>query len=482
MADLKKLFVRVGAGLGITAADVSAKSKSEQKIYFYEDENTIYVNGVAYGMSPAQLEKLEAIEKALGTNYSDLDGSTVIGRILDVSTTLDTILSDLKKMEQTDSDLQDEIDGLKGRVNGIDTSIDRLDTSVNTLESKVSALEGAAKVNLAEGENVLSLNPETLQLSSTIALSVDTEAVEDGKKYIRLTGKDGADLGKIDTADFVKDGMLEKVELVDSSLHFVWNTDGGKTEMDVDLKSFIDTYTVKEGSENFLGIDGYKVEVKTSEIKEGATGLAKASDVYAAIEGVNADNAEKFAEIDASINRLDSSVNTLEGAVSDLDGRLDITEAEIDTLDASVIVLKAKDAEIDASINRLDSSVSTLESLVEQINDKNEDVDASIKRLDSSVNALEEDVKDLKDDVKDIDASISRLDSSVNLLDSSVSKHESQLVDLGVAVDDLAEEIETIDGSIDKLDSSVKDHETRLDAIEAWDPWQIIDNAEGWKE
>lgn len=112
-------------------------------------------------------------------------------------------------------------------------------------------------LKIANSDKVLSQNADGLL--ANIVLSYDTEADTDGKKYIRLTGKDNADLGKIDATDFIKDGMLDSATIVkgtwtngtftettegkDSAIKLVWNTDAGKNAMYINAETLVDSYT-----------------------------------------------------------------------------------------------------------------------------------------------------------------------------------------------------------------------------------------------
>ena len=90
--------------------------------------------------------------------------------------------------------------------------------------------------SVAENDKVLALDGGVL--SSTINLAIDKEADDNGKKYIRLTGKDGVELGAIDTTDFVVDGMLESVaekEGNPTTLVFTWNSAAGITTTEIDF-------------------------------------------------------------------------------------------------------------------------------------------------------------------------------------------------------------------------------------------------------
>ena len=69
-------------------------------------------------------------------------------------------------------------------------------------------------------------------------------------KTITFYAKDGeTELGEIDTTDFVKDGMVDKVEVKDGKLVITFNTDSGKEEIDIDITKIFDAsnyYTAEE--------------------------------------------------------------------------------------------------------------------------------------------------------------------------------------------------------------------------------------------
>ena len=104
-------------------------------------------------------------------------------------------------------------------------------------------------------------------LSVVASLNYDTET-----KKIQLIGKDGTAVSEIDATAFIKDGMLDKAELVENPdgqpagtyFKLTWNTDAKKEVMYVNVTDLIDVYTAKTGGG--LLLDGHAFSVDTTKI------------------------------------------------------------------------------------------------------------------------------------------------------------------------------------------------------------------------
>jgi hypothetical protein len=109
-------------------------------------------------------------------------------------------------------------------------------------------------------------------LFSTLSLTYDAAAQADGKKYIRLKGKDNTDISKIDATDFIKDGMLADAvytELTEGQVEgqaagkyivLTFNTDSGKTPVYVNVTALVDTYTAK--ANDWIELDDHEFSHK----------------------------------------------------------------------------------------------------------------------------------------------------------------------------------------------------------------------------
>lgn len=185
-------------------------------------------------------------------------------------------------------------------------------------------------VQIKNGDNVLAYSAAD-GLSASVSLSYDVE----GKK-IKLVGKEGANLGEVDATAFLKDGMLESASFENNKLIFVFNTDAGKTQIEVPVADLVDEYTagnglslsgkefsVKVTGESFLSVDGEGVKLSgvQSAIDAAKTAAISEANVASAAAKAAADAADAAQkDVDAleqNVAGIDSDLTALEGVVND---------------------------------------------------------------------------------------------------------------------------------------------------------------------
>ena len=131
------------------------------------------------------------------------------------------------------------------KVNG--TALEVSDKGVNIVieAPKVKGVDGADKM--------LSLTEAGEVKSELSIVYVKAEDSDDNKPHIALFGKGGTTLiDSIDATDFVKDGMIDTVTLVDTAegkkaLQIVWNTAAGKETVNLDVTDLLDYYYAGDG-------------------------------------------------------------------------------------------------------------------------------------------------------------------------------------------------------------------------------------------
>ena len=140
-------------------------------------------------------------------------------------------------------------------------------------------IPAATVTGVAANDKVLSLTNKLV--SATIGLGygdATTEALN-GKKAIKLLGKEGVVISEIDASAFIKDGMIQSVAFDTKTKHvtITFNTDAGREAIDVDLSTLVDTY--KAGTGLSLANDGtFSVNTTTIATVEKATELANAAE------------------------------------------------------------------------------------------------------------------------------------------------------------------------------------------------------------
>ena len=198
----------------------------------------------------------------IGGNYyylKDAEARAVIDSILNdyLTSTDKAALKELIDAKVSTTVYEAKVEQLIAADNALGKRItDELAAEANTrknaddaLDAKITAIKNAA-VKVKSGENVISLDDSTHELSTTLGLKLETR--DDKKEYLVLTGINGEKVADIDATRFLKDGMISDVKLTPEGgkkyLVITFNTDSGKTEpIKLDVSELIDVYTAGDG-------------------------------------------------------------------------------------------------------------------------------------------------------------------------------------------------------------------------------------------
>lgn len=231
---------------------------------------------------------------------------------------------------------------------------------------------GAIAVSAAdEGEKTISLTlngADNVLTQSADGLMANINLTWSNTDGLKLIGKDGTEIASISAENFVKDGMLDNVELkvasveapVDSAttgtfLVFTFNTAAGKTPIYLNVTSLIDVYT----GENGIDVSGKVISAKIDSSTEtfltvGANGI-KLSGVQDAINAAVTNEEKKVAKIisgvglaaDGSHNKATGNytsaattvvdeIAALDTALADASGKAENVQAEVDRVETAV--------------------------------------------------------------------------------------------------------------------------------------------------
>ena len=170
----------------------------------------------------------------------------------------------------------------------------KLDAAIKAVEQNATKVKAGDGIGVQESGHTATVSVKISE--SDKVLTVDGDGILtninltwDKQQGLKLIGKNGKAIATINATDFIKDGMLENVELVALSggteanpeklpdgtyLKFTFNTDGGAKVLYVNVTSLIDIYTAGNGI-TVSGNNEISAKVKEGEniLKVDSTGL-----------------------------------------------------------------------------------------------------------------------------------------------------------------------------------------------------------------
>ena len=268
----------------IADAEAAAKTYTDEEIAELDLANTYEAKGAAADALADAKTYADGLDTAMNTRVEALeaiDHDAYIAADTALEGKINTELG--KKVDKVEgSRLMTDTEGAKlagiaegAQVNVIEKVIFNGTEVVADAQTKTITLTTPQDVvrGLADGEKVLSLDAESGKLGTTLGLTYYTGTTEAPVYEIQLTGKENEVLARIDAKAFVKDGMLNSVELEQNPagkeegtyLIFTWNEESGVSEpMYVPVTDLIDVYVAGNG----IAIDD---KVITAKVKANDT-------------------------------------------------------------------------------------------------------------------------------------------------------------------------------------------------------------------
>ena len=217
-----------------------------------------------------------------------------------------------------------EINNIKNSISGLTT---QTITGNKAISVSKSGNDTKINLNLNSTNKILSQDDSGLNATLTIATSSDTS----NNQYIVLKGVNNEVISSINVNNFVKDGMLENVQLIGTNLLFTFNTASGKSIITVPLESLADTYTVSANSTSYLVIDNYKIGVKV-DVDGGLASYSKLlalSGSVITLSGVVETHKTEINTLKDKVSTLENKVSTLETTINNLDNIIETKVREI---------------------------------------------------------------------------------------------------------------------------------------------------------
>lgn len=235
--------------------------KDPNTLYFLTDSHEMYLGGEKYAFGRDITVVVQGNGDTIANATFDRDekklvlvlgeagdAASVIELVRDaVAACVKTVTSDRgSSIVVDDSDpenLKLKLNIAEGRNAGnvnIEECSDGLRASVEIPEDTVQGVDAEDKI--------LKLDGKMLKTQLSI-----TTVKENGATYVVLKGLNGVEVSRFDAAEFVKDGMLDKVELKYSSdglnhriLVLTFNTEAGKEAIELDINDLVDVYVARE--------------------------------------------------------------------------------------------------------------------------------------------------------------------------------------------------------------------------------------------
>lgn len=232
-------------------------------------------------LSAGTEEKIAQLAEATAEKLAELSGATD-GKIDEVTGKLNALSASTEEKfaELSGSTVQ--------KFSDLDHNIENINEELDTIKTKT-----------VDSNNPLISLDENGVISSNFEVEYDS-----ANKVIKFYGKDNGQIGIIHTDDFVKDGMVEKVEIKTPTsgehagkpcLVITFNTDHGSTPTEIPLTSLAEIYTPGD----YIVIDNYKISAVV-----GRGGLATERDVHDAKDELE----QQIENLQDSLDRLDNKV------------------------------------------------------------------------------------------------------------------------------------------------------------------------------
>ena len=244
-------------------------------LYFATDVNELYLS--------------------LGEGNVRVYGSEYLIKNVDLDETGTTLLIDYRDEAQTQKSIN--LVELMAKATqasaGLMSNEDKI--NLDTLAAAYKNDELGKVQGVADGDKVLSMSDKLI--SATISLSYDEDT-----KEIKLLGKDNAELGSVDATPFIKDGMLQDVEIVTDEtdgkkyIEFTWNVtvetevEGEKVETTkkdrIAVEDLVVSYTAGNG---ILISESYEVSIKLAEASENNPNFLELDETGLKMSGITTD-------------------------------------------------------------------------------------------------------------------------------------------------------------------------------------------------
>ena len=328
----------------LSGAIDTAKTELSGAIDTAKTELNEAIEAVSSEVASAKTELNEAIASAKTELNEAIEA--VSSEVASAKTELNEAIASAK------TELNEAIEAVSGDVIDLEEKVD------NHISATTEALNALKIKDVKADDKVLSVSTDGL-LSS--ALSMDYVA---SAKTIYLKGIDGAVISEVDATEFIKDGMLNMVELVTeggkTDLVFSFNTDSGKDIVKVDVTTLLngteldnlqlalDAHINSANTQHFRAEERAKFDALMMSYDAD-----KLTEKFTAINDSITANTKNISDVSAKATTNETNINTVSGDVKTLTETVNTNHS---AFTAYVATHEVKVQEIENSISDLSSA------------------------------------------------------------------------------------------------------------------------------
>ena len=479
--DVESLVELYEAGQGIEIGEKNEETgRKPISIKLAEGESILHLSDDGLGIDEKVIteDELEAaISGKADTDYVNEVLSAITG---DVGTIVDRIeaIEDILGTDIDDPNIDERIDSKADldEFNDLEEEVGEIETNVNTISGDVETLKDAVE---AEKERALSaetefnekIEAETTERKANAVAGADYDS---GEKKINFLNANDEVIDSIDATDFIKDGMIESVELIelsgDTYLRITWNTDAGKEVTDINIGDIFDAdnyYNKAQIDEKVIALQ--EVDTQQWGAINGNRADLEAVDTqqWAVINQNRADMEAVDAQLWAGISgeatareAADEEIrNSIAGFQEDLQEETEAREAADEEIRGLIVSEEVIDAKVAAEAARAQEAEAVLQTAIDDEATARQDADMVIAskydELDGRIAGFEANLQDETNARLSADTALENAIAVIN--DSYASK---DYVDGKTA--------ETFSSAVSSAVTDSKDYtDEQVDAVEA---------------
>ena len=376
-----------------------------------------------------KIENLISAEEASRKSSDDLIYAKINSDINEVNSKIESNLEKINENKVVSNNKTIVVTGPFENGTNLDVNVDN--------ETIVFNETGILSIRVNENDKILSTDSNGLL--STLSLKWVKNSSENQKDEIQLIGKNGIIISRVEVADFLKDGMIDDVDLDTSDslnplLIFTFNSSEGKKQINLNVKDLVDTYHAGNGlikNENTFSVLIDKNSEKFLTLNDSGLNL---NGIQSAIDNAKNELSEKI----DTINGVRSTDGSIKSKIyeSALGGRIGKVE-EIEKYDNKTnsllrkfvtdgtpyfyvsndtVDMRHNEETLNTVINTIIENVTTNVSKYDSLKDeilKNEETTST------AYNTLHKEIIELQNTIKNLRTEIDTLNSELNIIKSN---------------------------------------------------------------